>query len=65
VARDCTEILTNGLICDDRLTSNPCLPVPTVVLQKRHKEELERRLAEIEEARRIFSRPNVLVQAKT
>lgn len=53
------------MICDDRLTSNPCLPVPTVVLQKRHKEELERRLAEIEEARRIFSRPNVLVQAKT
>lgn len=35
------------------------------VLQKRHKEELERRLAEIEEARRIFSRPNVLVQANT
>jgi hypothetical protein len=32
--------------------------------QKRHKEELERRLAEIEEARRIFSRPHVLVQAK-
>jgi len=40
------------------------LPCPCV-LQKRHKEELERRLAEIEDARRIFSRPNVLVQANT
>lgn len=38
-------------------------PVPPTK-QKRHKEELERRLAEIEEARRIFSRPHVLVQAK-
>uniref|UniRef100_A0A383VWF5 Enkurin domain-containing protein n=1 Tax=Tetradesmus obliquus TaxID=3088 RepID=A0A383VWF5_TETOB len=29
----------------------------------RHKDELERRLREIEDARRIFSRPNVLVHA--
>ncbi|KAF6265685.1 calmodulin-binding-domain-containing protein [Scenedesmus sp. NREL 46B-D3] len=29
----------------------------------RHKDELERRLQEIEDARRIFSRPNVLVHA--
>lgn len=35
------------------------------LLQRRHKEDLERRLAEIEDACRIFSRPNVLVQAKT
>jgi hypothetical protein len=32
-------------------------------LQIRHKDELERRLREIEDARRIFSRPNVLVHA--
>lgn len=41
------------------------LSVFACLLQRRHKEELERRLAEIEEARRIFSRPSVLVQANT
>jgi hypothetical protein len=51
-------------MADELENVNPVL-LPCVLLQKRHKEELERRLAEIEEARRIFSRPNVLVQAKT
>jgi hypothetical protein len=35
----------------------------SLLMQIRHKDELERRLREIEDARRIFSRPNVLVHA--
>lgn len=48
-----------------RLPAPPqALPfVAETVSQRRHVEQLEARLAELEEAFRVFSRPKVLVEA--
>lgn len=69
VMPECERLETLGLLQQNRQEVEAKLSALSITNEthrmKRHKEELERRLAEIEDARRIFSRPNVLVQANT
>jgi hypothetical protein len=53
-----------GARLGSRHTDAPAPTLPTLPRpQRRRKDELERRLAEIEEAARVFSRSRVLVKA--